>query len=144
LIRITYDASDPAGVTVSTNGYAVPTNGYFRFWTKQGFKARNKAAVTNGGDYIPAGTYPATNLGFNATNRIVELYIEPVSPTTNREIVIEVDPDGTNTSKGFVCLDKLSCGVLSIILEPITIRPGNGSDFPLYNSSGIELGSNAT
>lgn len=143
LISITYAASDPAGVTASTNGYVVPTNGYFRLWTKQGFKARNKASVTNGGDYIPSGTYPATALGFNATNRIVELYIEPINPTTNREIVIQVDPDGAGP-KGFVCVDKLFFGVVSITLEPITLRPGNGSTLPLFNASVIELGSNTT
>lgn len=113
LISITYAASDPANISQTTNGYAADTNGYFRLWSKQGFKARNKAAITNGGDYIPSGTYPATALGFNATNRIVEVYIEPVNPITNREIVIQVDPDGTNATKGFVCQDKLAATLIA-------------------------------
>ena len=108
LISITYSASDPANVTVTTNGYTPATNGYFRIWTKKGSTNRNKSAVTNGGDYIPSGTYAATNLGFNATNRIVDIFIEPINPTTNREIVIQVDPDGANTAKEFVCMDKFS------------------------------------
>ncbi len=114
LISITYTASDPASVTVTTNGYTPATNGYFRLWMKQGSKARNKAAVTNGGDFIPSGTYAATALGFNATSRTVELFIEPINPTTNREIVIQVDPDGTNATKGFVCIDKINIALIAI------------------------------
>ncbi len=131
LISITYDASDPANVNSTTNGYAADSNGYFRLWTKQGSKPRNKAAVTNGGDYIPSGTYAATALGFNLTNRIVEIYIEPINPTTNREIVIQVDPDGINATKGFVCQDKMGFGIVSIALtfrNSGTISPQTQND----------------
>jgi len=120
----------------------VAASGNYRLWLKQALKARNKAVLTSGGDYIPPGIYAATSLGYSASNRIVDLFIEAVQPGTNRQLVIEVDPDGSGP-KNFVCTDKINMSVLGISLEPVTIRPSSGSTFPLYNPCSIVLGSNA-
>lgn len=110
-VRITYNASDPAGVTGGTNYTAA--SGDFRLWKKQAYKARNKASISSGGDYVPPSTYMATSLGFSASARLLDLFIEPVNPGTNRQLVVEVDPDGGGP-KDFVCVDKWESTIIRI------------------------------
>ncbi|MBU1692376.1 MAG: hypothetical protein KKC51_00260 [Verrucomicrobia bacterium] len=112
LVSITYSNSDPAGVTAGTNGFT-PASGYFRLWRTQAAHARNGASISSGGDYIPPGTYAATSLGFSVSTRLVDLFIEPVTPVTNQKLVVEVDPDGPGP-KGFVCSDKLVTSLLAV------------------------------
>ncbi|MBU1692374.1 MAG: hypothetical protein KKC51_00250 [Verrucomicrobia bacterium] len=112
LVSIAYSASDPAGVPVGTNGYT-PASGYFRLWRTQAPQARNGASILSGGDYIPLGTYAATSLGFSVSTRLVDLFIEPVTPGTNQTLLVEVDPDGSGP-KGFVCVDKWQSTVIRI------------------------------
>src|SRR5205823_538335 len=82
--RLTYDASDPAGVTSFWGVYFLP-GGSLRLWTKTASQARNAASVYAGaaGDFVPAtaggGMQPAADwakLGITAANRTVTLYME--------------------------------------------------------------------
>jgi hypothetical protein len=109
-VRITYTESDPA--SVSGTNYT-PAAGDFRLWKKQAYKTRNKASISSGGDYIPSGTYAATTLGFSETNRLLDFFIEPINPGTNRQLLFEVDPDGGGP-KDFVCVDKWESTIIRI------------------------------
>jgi len=124
MVSISYNASDPSGVTLGTNGY-VPASGYFRLWRTNAAQARNSASILSGGDYIPPGTYPAASLGFITKPQLVDFYIEPVVPVLNQPLVFEVDPDGPGP-KGAVCVDKLICSVLMVESVEIVGAPADG------------------
>jgi Bacterial Ig domain len=99
---LTYDESDPSGVTRVTNPAYVsadqtpdvppylytPASGSYRIWTKDGPQARQEAQLP-GGDFIASGAlYKATDLLANdppnqGTDRSVTVYIEAVQPGTS-------------------------------------------------------------
>lgn len=113
--RITYSASDPMYVSVTTNGY-MPASGHFRLWRKQGFRPRIGTVMPAGGDYIPPGVYTATSLGFSASTRLVDVYVEPVNPGADLNLMVEIDPDGDGP-RGFICMDRIAATVLEVEIE---------------------------
>ncbi|MEN6521082.1 MAG: right-handed parallel beta-helix repeat-containing protein [Armatimonadota bacterium] len=88
-IELIYDASDPLGVTregEDPDFTYTPAPGTFRIWTKNGDQARDPANVTQGGDYVPSGTFTASQLGFTSNKRTVTLYIEAVQSQTEEQV----------------------------------------------------------
>src|SRR5262249_34292507 len=97
-LKFTYDASDPAGVTVMgtpPDATYTPAPGSLRVWAKAGNVARNKAAVKDGGDYVKPDTYTPAQLGLTSGTRSVTLYVENIKPSTDPgdlRIKVELDP----------------------------------------------------
>ncbi len=123
ILRITYEASDPAGVNVN-NGSYTPATGHLRIWTKDGNIARSKApvnAVNSPGDYVAPGEYTPAQLGLNDQNLVVTLYIEGIRPSTALgadRILVELDPDGTSTGPtGFDVVDAVRVTVVNVDLD---------------------------
>jgi hypothetical protein len=104
---ITYDSSDPAGVTWNsqTGGYDLPAHpGPLRLWKKDAEGVRTKwSPIFTGGDYVAPGVYTAAQLGLTATDWTAELYVEAVKDggETPRDIRIQVDPDGSTGPAAF-------------------------------------------
>lgn len=154
MVSISYNASDPSGVTVGTNGY-VPASGCFRLWRTNAARARNGASILSGGDYISPGTYPAASLGFSARPQLVDFFIEPVAPVLNQALVIEVDPDGPGPM-GSVCVDKQECTLLKVELtnikfnhdaassasDALNIRQDYNTAFDISNGEWVKGGTN--
>ncbi len=111
-LQVTYDASDPAGVTVTgtpPDATYTPAAGSLRIWTKPGDAARNKAAVKDSGDYLKPDTYTAAELGLSGTTRSVTLYVENVLRSNDpgdRRILIKLDPDDAGPA-GFLAEDAV-------------------------------------
>jgi len=123
-LRITYDASDPAEVTLTgtepNQVYTLPSEGSLRLWKKNGSQQRNKLSFTESenGDYVPSNDpddpddwYDASDLAklgsppLSNSNRTVTLYVEAVKPSADvadKRILVEVDPDPDNVSAPIV------------------------------------------
>jgi hypothetical protein len=121
-VRLTYDASDPAGVTregTAPDYTYTAAPGKLRIWTKPGDQPRNKAGVTNGGDYVAPGTLSPAALGLQG-NGAVTLYVERIGPSSgpgDAQIKVEVDPDGDEGPAGFMLVDAVRLTVLRIDLD---------------------------
>src|SRR5262249_9105833 len=111
-LKFTYDASDPAGVTVMgtpPDATYTPAPGSLRVWAKAGNVARNKAAVKDGGDYVKPDTYTPAQLGLTSGTRSVTLYVENIKPSTDPgdlRIKVELDPDGDGPAE-FLAFDAV-------------------------------------
>lgn len=55
-INLAYNASDPAAVAPDANGILQPADGALRVWNRAFPQARNPAAITAGGNYLPPNT----------------------------------------------------------------------------------------
>ena len=78
IINLSYDASNPAGVTHSlTDPFLLPT-GKLRLWKAKGDAVRDKTPVLQGGDYIAPGSYSPSDLGINTESGKVTLWVEAV------------------------------------------------------------------
>lgn len=86
-ITFAYPASDPGDVEI-TNGpdgsYPVlPEQGALRLWRAPPGTARNKAGVSNEGDFVEAGVpYLLTDLGLNGSGGTLQLWGEAVRPSS--------------------------------------------------------------
>lgn len=96
-ITFTYDASDPASVTVNNDTYTAAP-GQLRIWRKDGSAARLKAPVNAGGDFIAPGvSYTLQELGLGSGQGTGTLYVEGIhasSDTGGAIITATVDLDG--------------------------------------------------
>ena len=131
-----YTASDPAEVTCQGVTYTLPADKCLRVWTKPGQQARNKAAVTDGGDFVPADTLiDAATLGLNANVSSIFLYVEGVmatEPSVPEEIRVIIDPDGTgpinvNGQNSVLIEDAVRVTVLSNEKPPWDPGTGTGN-----------------
>jgi hypothetical protein len=108
-LRITYSASDPAGVTHDGNPPIwQPAPGYLRIWKKNADQSRNKNSARAGGpgDFVEPGVYSPSQLGIAAGNRIVTLYVEGVRVSDDigdQRILVELDPDGDGPEGWNLC-----------------------------------------
>jgi PKD repeat protein len=130
-LRISYNASDPAGVTKSgTPAVWQPAGGSLRIWKKDANQARNKKAANaffSPGDYVPSGVYKGSELGLSGSTRIVTLYVEGIKKSTtlaDQQIKVEVDPDGSGTAV-YMALDAVRCTVLKVDLDVDSNMDGN-------------------
>ncbi len=83
-IKLTYSASDPAGVTRSGDGsginpysYNLPS-GNLRIWTKNGNNSRKKASVNDEGDFVPSGELITFSSLSPNNNGVTTLYVEAI------------------------------------------------------------------
>lgn len=116
-IKLTYEDSSPSGVTVSAGGGLVLDDGYLRIWKKNATDVRNKSSIASGGDYIPAGTYSAGDLGFSTGTRKLTFYMEAVQRSwtwQSRRILVEVDPNDESTEPGFSGSDAVRISAIRI------------------------------
>ncbi len=129
-LRVTYEASDPAGVTrVGTmpdfEYRAAP--GQLRIWLEDGLTPRRAASVAANpaGHFVPANAVltPA-QLRLTPASRTVKLYLEGTDRSaalaTNR-IFVEVDPDGPGPL-GFMAKDAVRTTVVRVRLVDIGDR----------------------
>ena len=101
-VTFTYSASDPSGVTHGGDPpeYLPAASGSLRLWLKDGGEERNKNSIDHAqtpGDYVPSGTFDATDLGLSSETRTLTLYVESVAESsTNADLekAVAVDPDG--------------------------------------------------
>jgi len=99
-LRITYSASDPAGVTHDGNPPVWrPAPGNLRIWKKNADQSRNKNSARAGGpgDFVEPGVYSLSQLGIVGGSRMVTLYVEGVQVSADigdQRILVELDPDG--------------------------------------------------
>ena len=128
-----YAASPPASVRPSTPNrqgeeptHTLPQNGLLRLWTEDGYLARSKDDIRgvenpalDTGYYVGPGWYRVhdwTNLGLNAENNVLTLYVEAVKtapgPSYTTEITVQLAPDG---------MDWLPVPVATFTLRPVRI-----------------------
>jgi hypothetical protein len=116
-VKLTYEASDPDGVTRKGAGTAAdasdpyiytPANGTIRIWSKDGDTVRAKASLNAGGDYVKSGEkYETNHLGIQLSDRTWKFFIEAVNASNtlaDQVITIEIDPDG-NGPTPYMCQD---------------------------------------
>jgi Ca2+-binding RTX toxin-like protein len=126
LFAISYDASDPAGVTWNsqTGGYDLPAHpGPLRIWKKDAEGVRAKwSPIFTGGDYVAPGVYTAAQLGLTAIDWTAELYVEAVKDGEQvaREIRVQIDPDGAALPAPFSQGSALAVNPLGPKLEWVT------------------------
>ena len=120
-LKITYNDSDPVGVTHSgTPAVWAPGSDKLRIWKKDGNQSRNKnsaKATRSPGDYVPAGEYDdVSKLGLSNSTRTVTLYVEGVDKSAvigDQEIKIEIDPYGSGAA-GYICSDAVRITVVKV------------------------------
>lgn len=139
LIKITYDASNPADVGYGGTppAYTLPATGKLRIWKKNASDARdtNPANVENPGDYVPSGEYTAAQLGVNSETRKAVLYVEGVDESDTvgaQRILVEVDPDRDGPA-GFVVVDAVRITCLDLDID-IDSDNDDGFDTPDRNA----------
>ncbi|MDY7109740.1 MAG: hypothetical protein SYC29_13980 [Planctomycetota bacterium] len=97
-ISVQYSASDPAQVYVE-GSYFEAAPGNLRLWTKEGEVARDPRPIDDPqapGDFVPAGTFTAQQLGLESGTDSITLYVEAVRPcTADTNQRIEIGLDGT-------------------------------------------------
>ena len=127
-LRITYNASDPAGVTKSgTPAVWQPAGGSLRIWKKDANQARNKKpanAFISPGDYVPSGVYKGSELGLSGSTRIVTLYVEGIkksSTLADQQIKVEVDPLGWYGPVVYMAPDAVRFSVLRSELDGLRV-----------------------
>ena len=140
---VDYSGSDPTGVTVTagTDGPVyTPGDGRLRLWTKDGSEDRNEDGVGDGGDYITPGVpFSPSDIGMDADNRIVTLWLEAVAPKNEIDtdgaadkIKIGLDPDGDGP-EGVVATDTIRVSVsktVAIFLNLGDSQPSVDQDKP--------------
>lgn len=87
LIKFEYSNSPPAGVTRtgSPGSYIyTPATGTLRVWTRSARLSRDKRPVLQGGHFVEATGYKATDLGFTPDKKSINLFIEGIRPSTNQ------------------------------------------------------------
>ncbi|WP_165073867.1 fibronectin type III domain-containing protein [Paludisphaera rhizosphaerae] len=120
-IRITYLYSDPSVVSVNADGKYIPDGGRLRIWTKDASAARNPAAASASGDFVPSGVYDPSQLGLSGSKRTIPLFLEGIA-AGSVDILVEIDPDGAGPA-GYVTRDSVLVRVVNVDLDV----NGNGS-----------------
>jgi len=124
-IKLTYAASDPAGVTRTGQEpeyeYRLPVQGSLRVWMQDGGARRDKRsrAANSSGDYVAPGTYTPEQLGLTPASREKTLYVEAVKASGNvgdQRILVEVDPDGPGPF-GFMVKDAVRVTAVKVELR---------------------------
>jgi len=98
-VRVTYSESVPANTMIlagEPNSYE-PAPGTLRIWAQPGDVQRNAEHIARGGDFVIPSVYNPSHLGFTNSNRTVTWYVEGIQTSwalADREIIVEVDPDG--------------------------------------------------
>ncbi|MCC7388916.1 MAG: hypothetical protein IT431_09120, partial [Phycisphaerales bacterium] len=130
-LRVTYEASDPAGVTrlgtmPDFEYRAAP--GQLRIWLEDGLAPRRAASVAANppGHFVPANaTLTPAELRLTPASRAVKLYLEGTDRSAalaSSRILIEVDPDGAGPL-GFMAKDAVRTTVVRVRL----IDTGDGN-----------------
>jgi len=95
-LKLTYEASSPDGVIVTTQGADTtyePAEGILRIWNKNGNQSRLTSDINNAGNYIIPNRSYALNL-FTITNNTIVLYLESVRIDNNENgipIIVDLD-----------------------------------------------------
>lgn len=136
-IRLTYSASDPAGVkktgqgTVDYPDVYVPAPGHLRIWTAPGTASRKVAEVNADGHFVASGViYNATNFDLRA-DRTIRLYVEGIDGSAelaDQPITVEIDPNGEDEEPGFLCEDRVRVTVIKLDITQIKY-PNDGMSF---------------
>ena len=125
-IRLTYDASDPAGATAVPVPLDPPTvtipdyqkaTGHLRIWTVRATGRSSADSVKSGWQFVAPDTYTPSELGFGG-GRVATLYVEAVAESASagdQRILVEVDPDGSSGARDFILEDAVR--VTSVILD---------------------------
>lgn len=128
LIKFEYSNSPPTGVTRtgSPGSYIyTPATGTLRVWTRSARLSRDKRPVLQGGHFVEATGYKATDLGFTPDKKSINLFVEGIRPSTNQP--------GTNQSirvtyshKGapWLTLDAVNPTVIKVDLDTDTDNDG--------------------
>ncbi len=116
-LKFEYNASDPASVTVAGSPpQYTPADGDLRIWARDGTEARDRSLFgapyqLHPGDYVAPGIYCGTAFGHTRP-----LYVEAIQPGL-QEIIVSLDPDGTNALLGFECSDTIRYTTLKVDLD---------------------------
>ncbi|GAK58189.1 hypothetical protein U27_05162 [Candidatus Vecturithrix granuli] len=126
-IRLIYSGSDPNNVTQTGQGTIqepyryVPALGHLRIWKVDGAVSRKMAK-----DYVkPNSVYKASDLG---PGRTITLYVEGIDASAelaDRQIKVEVDPNGDAGKPDFLCQDA----VRVTIIKPDIVSPQDRADY---------------
>ena len=110
-IKITYSASDPAGITRVSDGHGgftyTPAPGALRIWLVDGNTSRSVDPVDFGGDFVDSGVeYIPSDLGFDSEHDTITLYLESIQASSadgDQRILVEsidVSNSGSPKSQG--------------------------------------------
>ncbi|MHB1038156.1 MAG: protein-arginine deiminase family protein [Pirellulales bacterium] len=146
-LRISYDASDPEGVTRTGAGTEAdpyvysPASGTLRIWTKEGGLPRSGLSVKTDSlhHYVPPDTYDDLSRFDVDARRTVTLYVEAVARSAayaDQRIVVEFDPDGSGPV-GFVSMDAVRVTAIGVDLD-IDSDNNHGFDIPAIPGSPYE------
>ena len=116
LFQFDYNASEPTWL----DSWARPSEGALRIWNKRADEERSRASISSsGGSYVaPNVPYAASDLGLNASNKSIKLFIEGIfrddadGSVTSERIEVSVDPDGSNGPATYIGADAV------IVSEP--------------------------
>jgi hypothetical protein len=140
-LRITYNDSDPDGVTRTGAGTPAdpyvytPATGHLRIWTKDGWATRTSRSIATRdmqnpddnylGFYVPSGVYDELEkFDFNAQTRVLTLYVEGIDVSAalaDQRIKVEIDPDGAAGPLDYIALDAVRSTVIKADLDAHTI-----------------------
>ncbi|HPD16003.1 MAG TPA: hypothetical protein PLE19_13705 [Planctomycetota bacterium] len=142
-LTFTYDASDPAQVTLDpTTGVYAPAPGTLRLWRKEGALPRSKAsaaAATSPGDFVPSGVpIPLAALGLGPSATTVTLYVECVRNTSGpppARILASLRVPGPAGLLPPICSDAVRLRPFGVDLD---VDSDNASQFAGPDHSAVE------
>lgn len=129
-IRLTYDASDPAGVTVVQVPLDPPTvtvpdyrrpAGHLRLWSVPATGRTSGANLKSGGQFVAPETYTSAELGFGG-GRQLTLYVEGLEGSArvgDQRVLVEVDPDGDSGPRNFMLKDAVRFTVVNLEIRDL-------------------------
>jgi hypothetical protein len=116
-----FEIPPPVDINVARVRIRKTGAGDYRIWTKIGNVARRLTPVT-GGDWVPADTYRATDLGLTNARREVDFWLEGLTPSVRSGgtvLSFELDPDGAGPA-AFICKDVVKFTICRIeILDSV-------------------------